>query len=416
MNKPIGDGLQGSSTGVAVARTGSVEVLPPENETSEAATVHERTRKHLRHARATPLASIFGSGFLVIVPILNGAVGPYSIVAMAGVCALAYAMGSVIRYNIRHAEPILADGTASPRVTRYERTANLALALAYAISVCLYIHILAAFVLGGLGINTQFRENLLTVIVVAGIGVVGRFRGLDMLLVLERWALRVTGVLVLLMIGVFALYDWRVFSAHTLQWPALPKQDLWTVLTVLGGTLIVVQGFETSRYLGSEFDREMRVWSCRSSQLVSTVIYLLFVAVATPLMHFLGNEVQDNGLLVLAAKAATWLPIPLVFAAMLSQFSAAVADVVAAGGTVEETTQGRVDDRQAYILICGIAVVLAFASTLTILSFASRAFAFYYFLQCLVAIGVAENKGKKAAIAVLATILAFITLFAVPAG
>jgi hypothetical protein len=58
------------------------------------------TRENLRHARATPLASILGSGFLVIVPILNGAVGHYSIVAMAVVCALAYAMGSVIRFNI----------------------------------------------------------------------------------------------------------------------------------------------------------------------------------------------------------------------------------------------------------------------------------------------------------------------------
>src|SRR6185369_12251223 len=144
------------------------------------------SRSHLRHARATPLASIFGSGFLVIVPILNAAVGPYSVVAMAGVCALAYAMGSVIRFNIRHAEPLLESPTPSPRLLRYERTANLA--LAYAISVCLYIHILAAFVLGGLGINTQFRENFLTVIIVAAIGVLGRFRGLDMLMILERWA------------------------------------------------------------------------------------------------------------------------------------------------------------------------------------------------------------------------------------
>ena len=106
------------------------------------------SRQHLRHARATPLASIFGSGFLVIVPILNAAVGPYSLVAMAGVCALAYAMGSVIRFNILHAEPLLEAGKASARVARYERTANLALVLAYAISVCLYIHILAAFLLG----------------------------------------------------------------------------------------------------------------------------------------------------------------------------------------------------------------------------------------------------------------------------
>jgi hypothetical protein len=373
-------------------------------------------RKELRHARATPLASIFGSGFLVIVPILSAAVGPYSVVAMAGVCALAFAMGSVIRFNILHVEPLLEDGTISDRAARHERTANLALVLAYAISVCLYIHILAAFLLGGLGINTPARENIVCVIIIAAIGTMGRFRGLDMLLILERWALLVTGLLVLLLIVGFGVFDWQAISAQTLQWPAFPKQDLWTILTVLGGTLIVVQGFETSRYLGSQFDRELRVRSCRSSQIVSTIIYVIFVAVATPLMHFLDNQVQDNGLLVLAAKASVLLPIPLVIAAVLSQFSAAVADVVAGGGNVAESTQGRVDDRRAYVFICGIAVVLSFASTLTILSFASRAFAFYYFLQCLVAISVSKSTAQKVAIGLLAAVLAFITLFAVPAG
>jgi hypothetical protein len=373
-------------------------------------------RTQLRHARTTPLASIFGSGFLVIVPILNGAVGPYAVVAMAGVCALAYAMGSVIRFNIRYAEPLLEDKTISEKAARHERTANLALVLAYAISVCLYLHILAAFLLGGLGVNTPFRESLVCVIVTAAIGATGRFRGLDMLLAMERWALRITGLLVLALVAGFAAFDWRAFVAHTLQWPVIPKQDLWTVLTVLGGTLIVVQGFETSRYLGSEFDRELRIKSCRSSQIVSTVIYLLFVAAATPLMHFLGDQVEDNGLLILAAKASALLTVPLVIAAVFSQFSAAVADVVAGGGNVAESTQGRVNDRQAYVLICGIAVVLAFASTLTILSFASRAFAFYYFLQCLVAISVSKSKAQKTAMGLLAAALAFITMFAVPAG
>ena len=344
------------------------------------------TRAHLRHARATPLASIFGSGFLVIVPILNGAVGPYALLAMAMVCGIAYAMGSVIRFNIRHAEPLLEEGTASPRVLRYERTANLALVLAYAISVCLYIHILAAFLLGGLGINTPRRENIVTVLIIAVIGVVGHPS---------------SGV---------------VTATGSIVWPVFPRQDIWTILTVVGGTLIVVQGFETSRYLGSQYDRELRIWSCRSSQIVSTVIYLLFVAAATPLMHILGSEVEDNGLLKLAAAVSIYLPIPLVIAAVLSQFSAAVADVVAAGGNVDESTDGRVDDKQAYVLICGIAIILAFASTLTILSFASRGFAFYYFLQCLVAIVVSNKAWQKIAIGVLAVILAFITLFAVPAG
>ena len=352
----------------------------------------------------------------MIVPILNGAVGPYSLLAMAVVCAIAYAMGSVIRFNIRHAEPLLEEGKASPRVLRYEQTANLALVLAYAISVCLYIHILAAFLLGGLGINTPRRENIVTVLIIAVIAVVGRFRGLDMLLVLEHWALRITAFLVVALIIGFLIYDWKAFQTGSVIWPVFPQQDLWTILTVVGGTLIVVQGFETSRYLGSQYDRELRIWSCRSSQIVSTIIYLVFVAAATPLMHILGSEVEDNGLLKLAAVASVYLPIPLVIAAVLSQFSAAVADVVAAGGNVDESTDGRVDEKQAYVFICGIAIILAFASTLTILSFASRGFAFYYFLQCLVAIVVSKKAWQKIAIGVLAVILAFITLFAVPAG
>ena len=38
--------------------------------------------KTLVEATSTPLASIFGSGFLVIVPILAGAVGSYSVLVM----------------------------------------------------------------------------------------------------------------------------------------------------------------------------------------------------------------------------------------------------------------------------------------------------------------------------------------------
>jgi hypothetical protein len=133
-------------------------------------------------------------------------------------------------------------------------------------------------------------------------------------------------------------------------------------------------------------------------------------------MHFLGSEVEDNGLLVLAAKASVLLTTPLVIAAVLSQFSAAVADVVAGGANTAETTQGRIDARGAYVLICGIAVVLAFASTLTILSFASRAFAFYYFLQCLVAMSVSKSTAQKVGMGLVAAVLAFVTLFAVPAG
>jgi hypothetical protein len=163
--------------------------------------------KALFSATATPLASIFGSGFLVIVPILNGAVGPYAWLAMACVCGLAYAMGSVIRFNIRNAEPLMEAGTASHRATFFEHTSDLALVIAYAISVCLYIRILAAFLLGGLGIDTALNEHILTVAVIGIIGFVGYTKGLDMLQNLEKIALGVTLIIIVALLTGFAYYD-----------------------------------------------------------------------------------------------------------------------------------------------------------------------------------------------------------------
>ena len=140
--------------------------------------------KKLVEATSTPLASIFGSGFLVIVPILAGATGRYSVVAMEGVCALAYAVGSVIRFNIRNAEPVLASSPPESTLS-FERASDLALVIAYVISVCLYVHILSAFVLVGLGVDSDLNENLLTTAVIALITAIGVTRGLGMLEVLQ---------------------------------------------------------------------------------------------------------------------------------------------------------------------------------------------------------------------------------------
>ncbi len=49
---------------------------------------------------STPLASIFASGFLVVVPILASAVGPYSILAMMVVAFVAFLVGKIVRHNI----------------------------------------------------------------------------------------------------------------------------------------------------------------------------------------------------------------------------------------------------------------------------------------------------------------------------
>ena len=215
--------------------------------------------------------------------------------------------------------------------------------------------------------------------------------------------------------SIFASYDVKAIGAG-IEWPKMPSQLWWEMLTIVEGTLIAVQGFETSRYLGKEFDAPTRIQSCRLSQIISTVVYLVFIALATPLMHFLGDTVKDNDLIMLAGKASVLLPLPLVIAAVLGQFSAAVADTLGGSGNTVEATHNRVDMKHATLLICGGAVILCFAPTLTILALASRAFAFYYMLQCLVASGLAKSTLQRCFFYLLAAVLAFITLFAVPAG
>jgi hypothetical protein len=373
--------------------------------------------KPIVDATSTPLSSIFGSGFLIIVPVLAGAVGAYSVYAMAGVCALAYAVGSVIRFNIANAEPVLA-GTPGEATLSLERSSDLALVLAYVISVCLYLHILAAFVLAGFHADNELNENLLTTGVIAVIVAIGVTKGLQMLDVLEQWGLYITLLIIALLLLGFGHYDWTAWqSAAGITLPKALDHTPWEVLTIVAGTLIVVQGFETTRYLGNDFDAKVRISASRWSQIISTAVYLVFVALALPVVHTLNGRYDDNSLIALVGVAAALLAIPLIIAAALSQFSAAVADTLAATGNMQETTHGHLNAKWGCILVGGGAIALTWsASTFEILALASRAFAFYYMLQCLVAISVSKSTVQRLGMAMVAAALGFITVFAVPAG
>ena len=189
------------------------------------------------------------------------------------------------------------------------------------------------------------------------------------------------------------------------------------MLTIVAGTLIVVQGFETPRYLGESYDAPTRVAASRWSQIISTGVYVIFVALALPLVASLNGHYDDNSLIKLAGLASALLPVPLIIAAALSQFSAAVADTLAATGNLEEVTHKGLKERWGYILIGGGAIALTWsANTLEIVALASRAFAFYYMLQCFVAISVSRSALQKLGMLLVAVALGFIAVFAVPAS
>jgi hypothetical protein len=185
----------------------------------------------------------------------------------------------------------------------------------------------------------------------------------------------------------------------------------------VAGTLIVVQGFETTRYLEELYPADVRVKASRWSQLISTAIYIVFVAAALPLLHTLNGHYNDNSLLKLAGVASAFLVTPLVIAAALSQFSAAIADTLSATGDLEDITHNHIKAKWGTILVGGAALALTWsANTLELVAIASRAFAFYYMLQCLVAMSVTRSSIKKISFLIIALVLGFITIFAVPAS
>ncbi len=368
-------------------------------------------------AMSTPLASIFGSGFLVVVPVLASAIGPYSLLAMIIVAVVAFFVGSVIRHNIRCAEPVLTKGGQSFTMFM-ERFSDLALVAAYVVSVCLYVHILSAFVLASFALDTAFNKSLLTSIIIAGITVIGLFGGLKPLEILERWALYITIVILGFLLIMFAIYDFNQYvelSQFTLA--EMPDRSTWEVITIVAGTLIIVQGFETTRYLGEHFDAPTRIKASRWSQYFSLSVYILFVALAQPIVPVLNGIYGDNSLIILAATASLLLPIPLIIAAGMSQFSAAVADTLAAAENLKEVSKQRIDARWGYLLVGISAIALAWSSsTFEIITLASRAFALYYFLQCIVAFSVCNNFKERCLFVFMGAILLFVLIFAVPAG
>ena len=161
----------------------------------------------------------------------------------------------------------------------------------------------------------------------------------------------------------------------------------------------------------------------RRSQIISGVIYLVFVGLATVLFHKdMGADV--TAILGLSKEVAVVLPFLLTIAAVGSQFSASVADTAGAGGLIEDITNQKFPEKYAYGLILIVTVAITWSVNVNeVIALASRAFALFYALQCLVAATVAfrgDKEGKKVPakgvlFGVLCLICTGVFLFGLPA-
>jgi hypothetical protein len=334
-------------------------------------------------ATVTPLASIMGSGFLVSAPLLAGVVGNMAVVCMAMLLVLAYAIGGAIRFNIRHFEPIENAGHGPAQDIAF--LSRIVLTGAYFISVTYYLQLLAAFMLNAVDIHSQVAAHAVTTALLLIIGGIGMWRGLSELEGVEKYAVSLNlGMIGALLVGL-VIYNANLFLGGKWALPSISSDIDFHDLRILLGLLIVVQGFETSRYLGDEHPAEQRISTMRTAQLLSAAIYLVFIALATVLFRDgLGADV--TAIISMTAPVAIVLPVLLSIAAIGSQFSAAVADNSGAGGLIEDITHRKLPVRYAYLLILAVTVALTWETDVNgIIAYASRAFALFYMLQCMVA-------------------------------
>lgn len=368
-------------------------------------------------ASVTPLASIFGSGFLIIVPVLERTLGALAVLGVIAVCSFAWFVGTAIRHNVATVEPLILDGRLDRFNQLTEWASDLVIVIAYVISVALYLRIMSQYVVELIVPGSESAERALAslaVVLIVGTGIFRGFRGLDRM---ERFALAAVLILTTVLGGVLFISDAASLAGGGFDLPPVPDRGIGEILLVLGGIVITVQGFETVRYLAAEYDQRTRILACRLSQIVSSSIYIGFVIVATPVMGLGTPDGVSDTLLDITRRVVPLLSIPIVVTAVLSQFSAATADTVAANGNFRAYF-GKWMGRPGPYLLIGIASILLIwgVSTFAIIALASRAFAAYYALQCLIALRTSESIRAKIGFGFLAVVLAAITLLARPVG
>ena len=367
-------------------------------------------------ATVTPLASIMGSGFLISAPLLANTVGNFAVFCMALLLLLAYAVGHAIRFNIRHFEPIEHEKGTVQNIAFISR---IVLAAAYFISVTYYLQLLAAFVLKAMGIDDEMYANVITSSLLILIGGIGVWRGLGELEKVETYAVSLNLGMIVGLLFALLVYNIQLLSGGEWQLPDISSAINLDDFRVLLGLLIVVQGFETSRYLQAEHSVDERIQTMRVAQLASAVIYLLFIGLSTVLFHS-GLDADVTAITNIMLPVAVVLPMLISIAAVGSQFSAAVADTSGAGGLVQDILQHKLPVRYVYIAITLVTVLLTWATNVNeIIAYASRAFALFYFIQSLVAAILAYQK-KVMWHSVFFTLIALICfsvfMFGIPSG
>ncbi|HSF85407.1 MAG TPA: hypothetical protein VLG28_07075 [Acidimicrobiia bacterium] len=346
-------------------------------------------------ATVVPLANIMDVGFILFSPAIVLLVGFRAPFFMLGICLVAIAAGLAIAYNIRHHEPIEGQGG---RPDRIERVAEWSLLGASMVNIAYYTMILMALLQLPFDANSVNGRTVMGVILLGVLVVVGMGGGMDWL---NQLGNRTTAFNIAAVIGVVVAF--LVANVQEMlggRWDLGPSPELGSEeIRKMIGLFAIVQGFEASRYIGVRFSAERRVSTMRIAQIVSTVVFVIFMV--TLLLAFLPAPpgVPEDGTAIFAVSGLVGdlLPWLLLLAALGSQTSAIIG---ATSSRSDMLVNHKVPRTTTFPIILVPAILLViFVDVNVAVNLASRVFAGYFTIQASLAALLAARKQSWPAVA-----------------
>jgi hypothetical protein len=335
-------------------------------------------------ATVVPLAGIMDVGFIVFSPIIILLFGYEAPWAMLGLCLLAILTGFAISYNVKNYEPLV--GKPDP-LHRWNSFALWALLAASVVNVAYYAQLLMTLVwlpLGDLyspGLVTATAAVLLAILTIYGFA-----KGLMALNDLgnKTTAFNLSAIVAVLV--AFATFNVQQLVGGDFDWPQFNAPADAEAFRKLFGLFVLVQGFESSRYIGAYFSADMRVKTMRAAQYISSAVYILFVVFSLILFTRVKAPANVTAIFEVSEQVSVFLPFLIMAAALGSQLSAIVNDTE----TRTEMLAGELGDRLPRqwtfpLFLVPAIVVVVLTDVTAVVALASRVFAAYYLLQALIA-------------------------------
>ena len=346
-------------------------------------------------ATVVPLANIMDVGFILFSPAIVLLVGFRAPFFMLGICLVAIAAGLAIAYNIRNYEPVEGEGG---RPDRLERISEWSLLGASMVNIAYYTMILMMLIQLPFDWDSVNGRTVMGIALLAVLVVIGMSGGMDWL---NQAGNRTTAFNLAAVIGiVIAFLVANVQEALGGRWDLGPSPDLGTEeIRKMIGLFAIVQGFEASRYIGVRFGAERRVSTMRVAQVVSTIVFVLFVV--TLLLAFLppppGVEDDASAIFAVSALVGDMLPWLLLLAALGSQTSAIIG---ATSSRSDMLVNHKIPRTTTFPIILVPAIMLViFVDVNMAVNLASRVFAAFFTIQASLALILASRKKNWWAVA-----------------